>query len=88
MEAEAVRLEKSERKKNAFLGRIRYWLLSHKVPSVGSNAKIYLQLILTFFDAVMFMLIIVIFNFAYIIVHLVNTIFTIANFVFMLPLPA
>jgi hypothetical protein len=31
IEAEAVRLEKTEKKKNTFLGRIRYWFLSHKV---------------------------------------------------------
>lgn len=43
-------------------GKIRYLFLSHQVPTVGQNTKIYVQLLLSILDAVNFLIILDIFT--------------------------
>ncbi|CAD8127333.1 unnamed protein product [Paramecium sonneborni] len=51
MEQEQQKKEKSMKSKLQIFGKIRYLFLSHQVPTVGQNTKIYTQLLLSILDA-------------------------------------
>ncbi|CAD8212496.1 unnamed protein product [Paramecium pentaurelia] len=52
IEQEQKKINKDRKSKMKFLGRIRYLFLSHQVPTVGQNTKIYSQLLISILDAV------------------------------------